>query len=92
MRNLTEEQTDIQAGNFQIIIRVLFVVFLAAGIVIEVFFIAALRDEIDTQLEETKKGALQLQFLKSERESLNEKLISVNRVTGERKNGTSADR
>jgi hypothetical protein len=73
-------------------IRYLLIAALIAAVCMEGYYIFALRDTIRRQNEDLRSISVQLQLLKSERESLNEEITSTRKQAGEGSNGDSAGR
>ena len=72
--------------------RYLLIAALIAAVCMEGYYIVVLRDTIKRQTEDLRSISVQLQLLKSERESLNEEITSTRKQAGEGSNGDSAGR
>ncbi|NJD56756.1 MAG: hypothetical protein FIA94_10180 [Nitrospirae bacterium] len=71
-------------GDLQVVGRYLAIVALLAVVCLEGYYIMVLRGTIQRQTEDLRNISVQLQLLKSERDSLNEEISSVrNRAEGE---------
>ena len=72
--------------------RYLLIAALIAAVCMEGYYIVLLRDTIKRQTEDLRSISVQLQLLKSERESLAEEISSTRKQTGEVSSGDSAER
>jgi hypothetical protein len=72
--------------------RYLLIAALIAAVCVEGYYIRVLRDTIKGQTEELRNISVQLQLLKSERESLSEEISSTRKQTGEGSDGDSTQR
>jgi hypothetical protein len=74
------------------LMKYLIVLALIAAVALEGYYIMKLRGEISRQTEEMRNISVQLQFLKSERKSLDEEISSLKEPTGEKGDGNTAER
>ena len=72
--------------------RYLVIVLLLAAVCLEGYYIFVLNDTIQRQAEDLRSISAQLQFLKSERESLNEEISSATKHADEEGHGTAIQR
>jgi len=72
--------------------RYLLIAALIAAVCMEGYYIVVLRDTIKRQTEDLRSISVQLQLLKSERESLAEEISSTRKQTGKGSSGDSAER
>ena len=79
-------------GNIQVVGRYLAVAALLAVVCLEGYYIMVLRDTIQRQTEDLRNISVQLQLLKSERDSLNEEISSVRSRAEEDGNGDTVKR
>lgn len=79
-------------GNIQVVGRYLAVAALLAVVCLEGYYIMVLRDTIQRQTEDLRNISVQLQLLKSERDSLNEEISSVRSRAEEDGNGDTLKR
>ena len=76
----------------QVVGRYLAVAALLAVVCLEGYYIMVLRDTIQRQTEDLRNISVQLQLLKSERDSLNEEISSVRSRAEEDGNGDTVKR
>jgi len=76
----------------QIIGRYLAVAALLAAVCLEGYYIMVLRDTIRRQAEDLRSISVQLQLLKSERDSLNEEISSARKMAEEGTHGNTVER
>ncbi|MBI5075090.1 MAG: hypothetical protein HZB62_08010 [Nitrospirae bacterium] len=74
------------------VIRYLVVAALLAALCFEGYYIFLLRTTIKKQTEELRNISVQLQLLKSERETLSEEISSARKHAGEKDNGNTGQR
>lgn len=82
----------IEGRNVRRAVRYLLIVALFFAVCCEGYYIFVLRDTIQRQAEDLSNISIQLQMLKSERESLSEEISSTKEKTGEGKNGDTIPR
>jgi len=88
----SQGQKGLKPGNIQVVGRYLAVAALLAVVCLEGYYIMVLRDTIQRQTEDLRNISVQLQLLKSERDSLNEEISSVRSRAEEDGNGDTVKR
>lgn len=73
-------------------LRIMLVFLLTAAVLLEGYYIFVLRDKIEKQTEELRNISIRLQNSKDESADLRDELTSIKKITGETKNGNTADR
>ncbi len=81
-----------RAGTVLTAVRFLAVAALLAALCFEGYYIFSLRATIKRQTEDLRNISVQLQLLKSERESLNDELSSAKKQAGEKDDGDTSQR
>ena len=87
-RGIKEIRRDVK----QIIGRYLAAAALLALVCLEGYYIMVLRDTVQKQAENLRNNSVQLQLLRSERDSLNEEISSVRRQAEEGPHGNTIKR
>lgn len=88
----SQGEKGLKPGNIQVVGRYLAVAALLAVVCLEGYYIMVLRDTIQRQTEDLRNISVQLQLLKSERDSLNEEISSVRSRAEEDGNGDTLKR
>ena len=83
---------EIRRDVRQTIGRSLAVAALLAAVFLEGYYIMLLRDTVQRQAEDLRSISVQLQLLKSERDSLNEEISSARKKTEEGNHGNTVKR
>jgi hypothetical protein len=81
-----------QAGNIRRGLRYLAIAALLAAVCLEGYYIIVLRGTIKRQSEDLRNISVQLQLLKSERESLSEEISSAKKQVEDGSNGNTTQR
>lgn len=76
----------------QVMRKYLAITILLAAICLEGYYISLLSDTLQKQAEDLRSISAQLQLLKSERESLNEEILSARKRAGEEDHGIAPQR
>jgi hypothetical protein len=87
-----EEAKEVRAKAVVSATRYLVVTVLLAALCFEGYYIFLLRSTIKKQTEDLRNISVQLQLLKSERETLSEEISSARKQAGEKDNGNTAQR
>jgi len=85
------EEEAIREAGAGVMLRLLLVALLITILAVEGYYIVVLRDKIERQTEELRNISIQLQSTKNESADLREELSSIKKMTGERKDGNTAD-
>lgn len=92
MEVVQEEPKQIRAKAVVTAVRYLVVGALLAALCFEGYYIFLLRKTIRKQTEDLRNISVQLQLLKSERETLHEEISSAKKHTGEKDDGNTGQR
>ena len=87
-----KEAKEVRAKAIVAGVRYLVVAALLAALCFEGYYIIVLRDTIKKQTEDLRNISVQLQLLKSERETLNEEISSARKLAGEKDDGNTSQR
>lgn len=86
------ETKEVRAKTLVAALRYLVVAALLAALCFEGYYIFLLRATIKRQTDDLRNISVQLQLLKSERETLNEEISSARKHAGEKDNGNTTQR
>ncbi len=92
MKVIQEETKEGRAKAIVASVRYLVIGALLAALCFEGYYIFLLRTTIKKQTEDLRNISVQLQLLKSERESLSEEISSAKKQAGEKDDGNSSQR
>ena len=92
MEAVQDEQKGKRAKTVSSAVRYLAVAALLAALCFEGYYIFLLRATIKKQTEDLRNISLQLQLLKSERETLSEEISSAKKHAGETDDGNTGQR
>jgi hypothetical protein len=92
LRDGFQETKEMQAGNIRRGLRYLAIAALLAAVCLEGYYIIVLRGTIKRQSEDLRNISVQLQLLKSERESLSEEISSAKKQVEDGSNGNTTQR
>jgi outer membrane murein-binding lipoprotein Lpp len=92
MEVVQEEAKQIRAKAVITAVRYLIVGALLAALCFEGYYIFLLRKTIKKQTEDLRNISVQIQLLKSERETLREEISSAKKHTGEKDDGNTGQR
>ena len=92
MQAAQEEAKEVRATATDTAVRYLIVAALLAALCFEGYYIFLLRATIRKQTEDLRNISVQLQLLKSERETLSEEISSARKHAGEKDNGNTSQR
>jgi hypothetical protein len=92
MQVVQEEAKEVRAKAIVAAVRYLVVGALLAALCFEGYYIFSLRATIKKQTEDLRNISVQLQLLKSERETLNEEISSAKKRAGEKDDGNTSQR
>lgn len=92
MKVVEEKSKDDRAEAMVAAVRYLVIAALLAVLCLEGYYIFLLRATIKTQTEDLRNISVQLQLLKSERETLSEEISSARKHAGERNDGNTTQR
>lgn len=92
MKVVQEKSKDDRAKAMVAAVRYLVIAALLAVLCLEGYYIFLLRATIKTQTEDLRNISVQLQLLKSERETLSEEISSARKHAGERNDGNTTQR
>lgn len=92
MQAAQEEAKEVRAKATVTAVRYLIVAALLAALCFEGYYIFLLRATIRKQTEDLRNISVQLQLLKSERETLSEEISSARKQAGEKDDGNTSQR
>ena len=92
MQVVQEGAKEVRAKAIVAAVRYLVVAALLAALCFEGYYIFSLRATIKKQTEDLRNISVQLQLLKSERETLNEEISSARKLAGEKDDGNTSQR
>lgn len=87
-----ENTKEVRAKNVVVTVRYIVIAVLLATLCFEGYYIFLLRSTIQKQTEDLRNISVQLQLLKSERETLSEEISSAKKLAGENNNGNTDQR